>query len=522
MSILSKPANSVVQLGRDLGGRILQKPRVALALTTAVALGARMIGISSRPIWYDEAFAVLFAEKGPAAMVVGTLAQVGSAASDVHPLGYYVILWGWMRAFGESLVSGRSLSIIAGLGSVMLIYLLAKELFGAGPALAAGLIVALAPFQVHYAQEIRMYGFMCLWLLLATYCFLRGSRSMRWRWWLGFSIASALAIWTQYLAAFYLAPLALWPLFARNWRVVTRVLLAGTVSVLICLPWLIHLPAQFSKVHQVYWIAKPEPYRLLTLLLVFVSNLPLPGWQLSVGLFVALSIVAIASLQTIRAGRSGVPGFDNLLLLVYLTFVPPVLMFALSQWIPVYLERALLTSGATFCVWLAWFFTVAQPPRSIAWLSLVLLAVGFSLGLYQHATYAGFPYAPFRALDADLAARFEPGDAIVHSSKLSLVPAMYFDRTLPATYIADPPGSAVDTLAPQTQEVIGVQSMTDITSAVGTASRIWYILFDESNLEYVRAGYPRHPDLTWLMQRYRLVEVDHWNTLGVYLFAKVR
>ena len=49
----------------------------------------RLIGITSRPIWYDEAFAILFSAKGPAAMVYGTLAPTGTGAADIHPLGYY-------------------------------------------------------------------------------------------------------------------------------------------------------------------------------------------------------------------------------------------------------------------------------------------------------------------------------------------------------------------------------------------------------------------------------------------------
>ncbi len=97
---------------------------------------------------------------------------------------------------------------------------------------------------------------------------------------------------------------------------------------------------------------------------------------------------------------------------------------------------------------------------------------------------------------------------------------MYFERNLPETYIADPAGSPIDTLSPQTRSVLGIQSEAGIQEAANGAARVWYVIFDESNHEYVEAGYPRHPDLTWLMERYQLTEVSHWGTLSLYLFTK--
>ena len=231
-------------------------------------------------------------------------------------------------------------------------------------------------------------------------------------------------------------------------------------------------------------------------------------------------LLSIALLQTVLALRRRTAGYKDSLWLLYLAFAPPALMFGFSQWIPVYLERALLPSGAIFCIWLAWSLVETRPPKAIAVLSSVLLALGFTLGLYQHITNVSFPYAPFAVLVDKLEAGRQAGDGIVHSSKLSMLPSIYFDRSLPETFVADPPGTAVDTLAPATQEVIGVRSVPDIQSAAGDAPRIWYIIFDESNREYLQAGYPRHPDLTWLMQRYRLLEISHVGDLSVYLFSK--
>ncbi len=448
--------------------------RTGIAVMLAVALLGRILGIGSRPIWYDEAFSVLFSEKGFANMLIGTLTPTPAGAADIHPLGYYTLLWGWMRVFGESPIAVRMLSVIAGVTLVGVVYALTRELFGHRAALVAGTLAALSPFQIHYAQEIRMYVFMSLALLGATYCYWRGAKTHSWKWWIVFSVIAALAQYSHNLAAFYLVALALWPLFTRNWKTLKEVCLAGLLAVLLYLPWLIHLPSQFAKVSQAYWLDKPQPYRIFTVLLVFVTNLPLPA------------------------------------------------KYLFSQWKPVFLERALLPSGAIFLIWLAWAFTETPLPRPIQVVALLLLLVGFVLGIYEHVTFSGFPYAPYSVMDGYLRAHEQPGDTIIHSNKLSMLPSVYYDRRLVQSYVGDPPGSSQDTLALSTQQVLTLIAQPDIQSAVGNAARVWFIIFDQSNQEYIQAGSPMHPQLAWLMNHDSLVEVQNWGDLRVYLFATRR
>ncbi len=499
---------------------LLERPAIALGLVLALALAVRLLGIASRPIWYDEAFSVLFSEKGLAKMLVGTLAATGNAAAEEHPLLYYVLLGGWMHVFGESVVAVRALSIVAGLLSVVLIWQLAHALFGLRAAVGAGLIAALSPYQVHYAQEIRMYVFLALWLLAATYAYWRGSHGGRAYWWLAFALFAALAQYTHNLAAFYLLALALWPVLRGDWRTAKWVLIAGVIALLLYLPWLVHLPAQFAKVDKSFWVERPAPYRIFTLFLYFVTNLPLLDWQLAAGLMISVLVVAVGLLHTIKAARARQPDAEQGIWLLYLAFFPAILLFLFSQWIPLYVERALLPSGAVFCIWLAWALLETRAPSGLRSIMACVILAGFGLGLYAHLVYAGGVYAPFRAVDEDIQSRLAPGDVVIHSSKLSMLPAVYFDRKLPQTFIGDPPGSPEDTLAPATQKVLGVQAQPDIQTAAGSAPRVWFLIFDESIQEYVDAGYSTHPQLAWLTQHYSLAGKRQWGTLQVYLFSK--
>jgi len=480
-----------------------------------LAFAFRLMGVACRPIWYDEAFAILFSEKGLGSMLYGTLTSSSTGAADIHPLGYYSLLWLWMQAFGSSLTAVRILSVLAGVATVALAYHLTRELFNERLAALASVFVALAPFQVHYSQEIRMYSFLALWLMLATYAYARGAKGDGTKWWIIFAVSAALAQYTHNLAAFYLVPLSATSLLRRDWKTLRAVILSGLGAILLYLPWLLQLPSQVAKVSTAYWVERPGLDKFFTLLLVYVTNLPLPNNLLFVGLFIALAVISIGVVQTFRRANH-----TNAVWLLYLSLAPPVLLFIVSQWVPLYIERALLPSGVMFCIWLAWALFNTALPVPIRNGLLVLLAIGVTMGLYQHITYRGFPYAPYKALNESLLERATKSDVILHSSKLTMLPAVYYDRDLLQTYIADPPGSSVDTLAPATQQVLGLEAQADIKSAVGDARRVWFIIFEQSIQEYVKSGEPTHPHLAWLNASYSLVEVKSWGDLRVYLFSK--
>jgi hypothetical protein len=229
-------------------------------------------------------------------------------------------------------------------------------------------------------------------------------------------------------------------------------------------------------------------------------------------------IVIVGLIQTIRSTyqtntREG-------LWLLYLTFVPALLLFLFSQWVPVYVERALLPSGAVFCIWLAWTINRTKLSRFVQYSLLALLGFASLLGIYQHVTYRDFPYGPFQELDQSLRERIEPHDVIVHSNKLSLLPALLFDRELPQSFIGDPPGSPTDTLAPATQQVLNIEAEKDIVSATGDAQRVWYIIYKRSLEEYQAHGSSTHPDLEYLDAHYTLEFVENWDGLQIFLYTR--
>lgn len=475
----------------------------------------------NRSFWYDEAFSILISEKGPQAILAGTLTMdEPSVTADIHPPTYYFLLDGWMRLFGTSILAARILSLLLGVGILINIFLLTRELLGAPSALLASLGVAVFPFQVQFATEIRMYALLTFFLTLATYTFIKGMRTGSIKWWVLFALFAALAQYTQNLAAFYLIPLALTGLVKRDWKLVRRTLFAGLGSVILYIPWLIHLPAQFAKIQHHYWIERPTLVEMINLLLRYTTNLPLPNQWMLPSLFIAFLSVTLAVLQTMRAARQKLPGYKIGLWLAWLSFAPPLFLWLFSQWTPVYVERALLASQAVFCAWLAWVLLKTSMPRVIQWSVVLLLTAAIGIGLSQLLTNNGTGFDPLKKVEAVLVAEIQPGDVVVHSNKLTYLPFFYYDPSLPMNFVSDPPGGSTDTLSKATRKILGVNDAPDIESAVSGAQRIWFVIYEESVAEYVAAGYTTHEHLRYLDEHYTLISYISYGNVLLYQYER--
>lgn len=485
-----------------------------------VSLLARLPGLAGRPLWYDEAFAVLFSSKGLSKMVYGTLQVQSGVAADVHPLLYYSLLWVWGDVFGRAPLPVRALSLLIGLGVVAAGYSLARELFGPHVGILAGVVLALSPFQVHYSQEVRMYGLLALILVSASLVYWKALHGGAGWTWPVFGVLAGLAMYTHVLASVYLAALGLTPVLWRRWNDLAKTALSAALAAAIYLPWMIRLPGQVARVDTAYWVQRPGPVELVRTLLVFVGGLPVPQWALPILLFCGVMLLVLGGWATLRASRSGDASGRAGRWLLYLALAPISLLFLISLWTPVYIERALLPSGVTFLIWLSWALGTRLMPGVMRWTGWVAMAVAFALGLLGLFTYRGFPYAPFEQLDRELARAIGPGDVILHSNKLTAIPAVYYAPDLPQQFLADPPGSGSDTLAPATQQVLGLIADPDVAAAVGDARRVFFVVFGQEQEEYRSHGEAGPPALDWLGGHFALAKTQSWDDLVVYEFSR--
>lgn len=147
------------QLDRMLGPWM---PYLILGLATFL----RINDLARQSLWADEGNSVALAGRS-----FGEIAQ--AAALDIHPPLYYWLLSLWTRIFGTSEVAVRSLSVVLGVATVWLVYLLGRRLFGRVAGLVAAFLLAMSPLHVYYSQEARMYALLAFWAALLMLGFVR-------------------------------------------------------------------------------------------------------------------------------------------------------------------------------------------------------------------------------------------------------------------------------------------------------------------------------------------------------------
>lgn len=133
-----------------------------------VALALRLYGLGDKPFWLDE-IASLRRVTMPLSEIVGE-----SLRSNHYP-AYFLLLWA-IGKIGLSQWLLRLPSAIFGAIGAGLACAIGREADGARTGVAAGLLLALSPFDVQYGQEARSYTFVACLILAAMWGLVRLAR----------------------------------------------------------------------------------------------------------------------------------------------------------------------------------------------------------------------------------------------------------------------------------------------------------------------------------------------------------
>ncbi|MCB0059447.1 MAG: glycosyltransferase family 39 protein, partial [Caldilineaceae bacterium] len=129
-------------------------PRVAALAIVLLAFGLRVAGLGQQELRGDEAFGYFFAQRDYAEIIEATI-----ELQEPHPVASYFVQRAWLGAAGDAELALRFPPAWFGVLAVALLLRLAMRLgFRRGPALLAMLLLAISPYAIWHAQDVRMYS----------------------------------------------------------------------------------------------------------------------------------------------------------------------------------------------------------------------------------------------------------------------------------------------------------------------------------------------------------------------------
>jgi uncharacterized membrane protein len=458
-----------------------------------VVVWAVVIGLAIRlwrldaALWYDEAVSAWLAMLPPERLLSATL-------GDVHPPGYYALLWAIGRLFGYAELVLRLPSVIAGVG---LIYLVARLGFAFQmPRKAVGLavaITALTPFQIYYAQEVRSYALLMVAVTVAALGLVER------RWWL-FVIGSLAAFYLHNIAVVFVISLCMVAWFNLSAHEMKPFFIAVAVILSGFLPGVIFLWLQAQAVGYEYWIPLTLAGRVLTVFddLLFFS--PGSPFTIASGLVTSLTLIVLLA----DLGKMKEEPALSLLAMVVIPF--GLVVLGSVFWQPILISRVMAPVTPFLYLLIGWVMTRSRR-RLIAWsmLAFPTMALILSLSMFGVIGRQARDKAQF-----DLYGDYRPGDALYHANVVSYVRWHYYRPDI-LQYLWPQEDGLAQGLSSQTKNAMGMQQV-DFEKIVcqPDGPRRWWLIYarnplsGDDEINYVNALLERYPSYQFDTGLYRL------------------
>jgi hypothetical protein len=437
----------------QVGGLWNTRSNIGLLVIIYVAFMLRVIRLDSQPLWWDEGWTLYFATADIPTMIART-------AIDIHPPFYYLILHLWTLVAGSSAISVRLFSVLLGVVSIPLIFVVGRRLFGVRVGIMAALAMALAPLQIYYSQEARMYALATPLVLASVYLFLillrreeeRGASGIHWALYL---LVTALAMYTQYYAAFIPAAQTIFLVvsYRRHRAFLVKWLGTQAVLLLVYLPWLMYAGSKLVAYVSTKLVKEGDvPVGFFTyfrqhLLAFSVGHLSQDRAFLSWIALVFVSVIVLGAVGYLRnRPRSDFTVRQGITFSLMYLLIPLSLGYLVNLRYPFTspgIERLFLFSAPAFyllvALGLAWMWHRVH----VVWPVCLLLVVASTPLLADFYTYERYVGEDYRPLVETVQALAVPEDVVVaiHPWQIGYFHA-YYDGQLPHLYLT--PKEATD------------------------------------------------------------------------------
>ncbi len=473
--------------------------RYLLAIGAITILGAavRLLGLGSEPFWLDEAHTANFTT-----LTFGELWSFDPVYNRANPPGYIVLMKAWAQV-SRSEEWFRAPSLIAGVITIPLLYLICARMGSRRAGIVAALLLALAGFHVKYSQEARAYAILTMLVAIVILSVVQlvtqpdGDLAQRIRrrpkelklsgqglrrpitWtdvaWPAYGLAAGLALHmhntslTVPLAAslgvgvWWLNTKSKPPRFIRNW------VLANILALAVWAPWIPGFLKQLERVSNSFWATGPTWETAVRDFAVLAKGDIGTMWPFIDTIWINVLVLIGVALLTLLGLRRMDSKYRPVILSFILVHPLAQLLYGLRR--PVFLARTLI--WISLGVLVAIGFAVSRLRGEKLWLATAGLLVVPVLGTIGY--HVAFEKTPWDEAAAIVAAEAGPDDVIFVMSPNNIVPFRHYfreyDLGLDATRL---PNDLPDRVTDET--IINDSDLESIRSVVSASERVWLVL----------------------------------------------
>ncbi len=348
-------------------------------------------------LWRDEAFSYLLAKRNIFTMFVLT-------AKDFNPPFYYLFLHFWIKLFGGSEISLRTVSFLFYWIAIYAAFLFMTGIlrFKTKKAFLYLILFVINPFLIYYAFEARMYSMFAAFASLSLYAFYKKDKKL-------YIVSTLLGLYTHYFMIFIVVFQFLYSRFIDYKKKIYW------LPVVLFLPWVLFFLLQKGLYTGSFWITGAGLDTLVSLL-----GITYTGYEVSLSFYkfpVILLSLAFLVLIIIR--------FERKRLFIYLlswSVGISLLIILLSVVKPIFWPRYIIFSSTGFLLLLIYIIDKLEIKLKTIVLAILLLVTL----LYNNLQVKYRTKSDLRTTINEIKASAKPGDVLYVTNELNFFVSEYY------------------------------------------------------------------------------------------------
>lgn len=340
----------------------------------------RLISLN-QSLWLDEAINALAVKNYSLLDLVTQYAR-----ADFHPPGWFIILWLWTKLAGYSEIAVRIPSVLFGLLTIWLTYLIGKKLVSKNLGILAAALIAINPLHIYYSQEARMYSLATLAVLVNILLFIkltkRGKVST-----LFLILSNVLVLASDYIAYFIFPAQLIFLIVLQKKEIIKTWVIALICALALGIWWLPVFLNQLNvgsvaSANLPTWKFVAGAFDFKTLPLTYVKFI-IGRISLADKFVYGITLLPVSLLfgYLFLKGIGAIKNISRKLLIIWI-FIPLILATAISFVVPVYNYFRVLYVLPAFIILLSLGILSFEKRKKYIFLSMVVLIELFCTSIY--------------------------------------------------------------------------------------------------------------------------------------------